>query len=406
MVNPLFKMQIIGMNILKLIKGNVQQMKTFLLLILCMITLLSCEKNSEVFIVNNSEKVEEYLDKQISRSMTPRIQYIVMNSNQLIFKYAGGWADLTNKKPMTLSTTMMAYSMTKPITAAAILQLSEKDKLNLDDSITMYFPDIPYDKAITIRHLLSQTSGIPHPIPLKWVHLAENSNKFDGDAALAKVLKDNPKTKFEAGTKYAYSNISYWLLGKIIEKTSGQSYQAYVEEHILNPLKLSKNEMNFSISNFNNHAKGYLARYSFMNVFKGFLINKELVGEYEGKWLHINSHYTNGPAFGGLIGSASGFSKFLQDQLKNESVLFSKKTSNLFYTQQKNNESEFVEMTLGWHIGDFEGVRYFYKEGGGGGFHCEMRIYPEHEIASIIMVNKTSFNSRKTLNILDKEFLF
>jgi D-alanyl-D-alanine carboxypeptidase len=123
-----------------------------------------------------------------------------------------------------------------------------------------------------------------------------------------------------------------------------------------------------------------------------------------GKWLHIKNHYLNGPAFGGLIGSARSFSKFLQDQLKKESTLFNKETKNLFYSQQKNNAEKLVEITLGWHIGDLEGIKYFYKEGGGGGYHSEMRIFPDQEIASIIMVNKTNFNSKKYLNILDKNF--
>jgi hypothetical protein len=62
-------------------------------------------------------------------------------------------------------------------------------------------------------------------------------------------------------------------------------------------------------------------------------------------------------------------------------------------------------MTLGWHIGNLDGTKYFFKEGGGGGFHSEMRLYPEHKIASIIMVNKTLFISNKFQNAIDREFL-
>jgi len=254
--------------------------------------------------------------------------------------------------------------------------------------------------------LVSQTSGIPNPIPLKWAHLAERHEEFDEAAALAKVLKKNPKSSFEPGKKYAYSNISYWFFGKIIEKASGQTYPAYMREYILNPLQLTQNEMNYTIPEYANHAKGYLAKYSFLNLFKGFLIDKDLIGDYEGTWLHIKNHYLNGPAFGGLVGPARSFSKFLQDQLKKNSVLFNNETKRLFYTQQKNNTGELVEMTLGWHIRDLKGIKYFFKEGGGGGYHSEMRIYPAQGIATIIMVNKTRFNSKKYLNKLDKEFLF
>lgn len=364
------------------------------------------KRNSFLSDVSRVTTVKDYLDKQTGEGNIPGIQYIVMDSDGIIFEYAGGWADIKNQKPMKTSTTMMAYSMTKTITSAAILQLIEKGEMALDDSVSMHLRNNPYGKTITIRHLLSQTSGIPNPIPLRWVHQAEQHEKFDEDAALAKILKEYPVLSFESGKKYAYSNISYWLLGEIIEKISGWSYQAYIREHIMAPLQLSEKEMNFIIPDPAYHAKGYLAKYSLMNLLKGFLIDKELTGDYEGKWLHIKDHYLNGAAFGGLIGSAGSFGKYLQDQLKEESVLFNKDTRNLFYTQQKNNEGELVEMTLGWHIGYLEGTKYFFKEGGGGGYHCEMRIYQKKRIASIIMINETSASCKKYLNALDKAFLY
>ena len=61
-----------------------------------------------------------------------------------------------------------------------------------------------------------------------------------------------------------------------------------------------------------------------------------------------------------LVGNASGFRKFLQDQLKNESNLFGERNKNLYYTQQKNNAGELVDMTLGWHIGNLDGIKYFF----------------------------------------------
>jgi CubicO group peptidase (beta-lactamase class C family) len=381
-------------------------MKTLLLLCLGVTLLTGCGIPMEQSIAHKNDNASNFLDEQVKRSKIPGIQYIVMTSSRIVFEYADGWADIEHQRPMKANTTMMAYSMTKTITAVAVLQLIEKEKLHLNDSVAMYLPNNPYGKTITIGHLLSQTSGIPNPIPLRWAHATEKHEEFDEHAALAKVLEDNPKTAFEAGKKYGYSNISYWLLGKIVAKASGQTYEAYVRDHILNPLKLTENEMSFTISDHAHHAKGYLAKYSFMNLFKGFLINRELFGEYEGKWLHINSHYLNGPAFGGLVGSADSFRIFLQDQLKEESVLFNKNTRNIFFTPQKNSAGEYVDMTLGWHVGDLEGMRYVFKEGGGGGYHCEMRIYPTKGIASIIMVNRTSFNSKKYLHTLDREFLF
>lgn len=380
--------------------------RTTFVLVTCLAMVAGCEISMNQAMRDRDERVNSFLDEHTSKSRIPGIQYMIVDSDQIIFQYTGGWADIKNRRPMKAGTTMMAYSMTKTITAAAILQLAERGKLSLEDSVDMYLSGNPYGNAITIRHLLSQTSGIPNPIPLRWAHTAEKHETFDEDAALAKALQKNLKPSFEAGRKYGYSNISYWYLGKIIEKVSGQSYTAYMRENILNPLQVSEEELGYSIPNPGNHAKGYLAKYSFMNLLKRFLLDKELIGDYEGRWLHINSHHLNGPSFGGLVGTADSFRHFLQDQLKNESVLFGNTTRNLFYAQQKNNDGKLVVMTLGWHVGNVEGTGYFFKEGGGGGYHSEMRIYPAQKVASLIMVNKTVFNSRKFLNALDKEFLF
>jgi D-alanyl-D-alanine carboxypeptidase len=357
--------------------------------------------------MNNSfakEGMTCYLER-FSQTAIPGIQYWVVDANQAIFEYAGGWADIRNRKPMKPDTTQMAYSMTKTWTAAAILQLMEREQLGLDDEIDHYLPHNPYNQHITIRHLISHTAGIPNPIPLRWVHLAEEHEQFDENAALAKVLRDNPKLSSQPGKKYAYSNIGYWLLGAIIEAVTQQTYTDYMREHVLKPLGLAKRNMDFIIPDVTNHAQGYLRKYSVLNLVKGLVTDRKMWGRYEGNWLQVNHHYVNGPAFGGLVGSAQAFSLLLQDQLRESSVLFGQETKRLFYTQQIDRSGEFIQMTPGWHIGDLDGLTYFFKEGGGGSFHSEMRIYPTREIASVIMVNSTQFKSNSFLSGLDKVFL-
>lgn len=339
------------------------------------------------------------------KTAVPGLQYRVVDVHQAIFEYAGGLADIRNQKPMEANTTQMAYSMTKTFTAAAILQLVERGELGLDDGINRYLQNPPYSDKITIRHLISHTAGIPNPIPLRWVHMADDHEHFDEDAALAKVLQDNAKLRSQPGEKYAYSNIGYWLLGKIIEGVTQRPYTEYMREYVLKPLGLEVHQMDFIVHEPSNHAKGYLGKYSFMNLVKGLVTDRNVWGPNEGKWIQVKSNYVNGPAFGGLIGAAKAFSCFLQDQLRERSVLFSQAAKQLFYTQQRNMRGEFIEMTLGWHMGELQGVRYFFKEGGGGGFHCEMRLYPAGGFASVIMVNSTEFNSNKILSSLDQAFL-
>ena len=350
------------------------------------------------------DNVTNVLDRYAG-SQVPGLQYIVVDADGTLFEYAGGWADIQNQKAMRFDTTLMAYSMTKTFTAVAILQLVEHGKLGLDNKIDRYLPDNPYGgHQITIRQLLDHTSGLPNPIPLRWAHLAEEDASFDEDAALAQVLHDNPKLAFAPGQKFAYSNIGYGLLGKIVEQATGQSYPDYVRANILRPLSLSAQEMDFVIPDWARHANGYLAKYSLMNLVKGFVADSKFWGEYEGKWLRLKSHYLNGPAFGGLVGTTRGFSCFLQDQLRTESVLFGLETKRLLETQQTDSAGDPIPMTLGWHVGETHGAAYFLKEGGGAGFHSEMRLYLTKGIASVVIVNRTDFNSTKFLNRVNSAF--
>lgn len=348
------------------------------------------------------------IDNVLNRyaSQVPGLQYIVTNEVCFLFEYAGGWADIQNQKPMTLDTTMMGYSMTKVFTATAILQLVEQGKLELSDAMDRYLPDTPYaGHHITIRQLLDHTSGIPNPIPLRWVHLVEDHESFEEESALTQVLRDNSKLAFEPGQKFAYSNIGYWLLGKIIERVTGEPYTDYVRASVLRPLSPSSHEMDFTIPDPARHANGYLAKYSLTNLLKGFVTDSKFWGDYEGNWLQLKSHYPNGPSFGGLVGTARSFACFLQDQLRTESVLFGPQTKRLLETQQTDSVGQPIPMTLGWHTSETNGVPYFFKEGGGGGFHSEMRIFPAKGIASVVMVNSTTFNSIKFLNRVDGAFL-
>lgn len=341
------------------------------------------------------------LDTVVQSSNTPGLQYLVVNAAGPVFDYAGGFADLADRRPMTPETTLMAYSMSKTITAAAVLELAGAGKLELDEPIAKYVDGQPYGREITVRQVLSHTSGIPNPIPLRWVHLVGEHATFDERAALAAVLRQHPRLAFAPGTKYAYSNIGYWLLGQVVERASGQPFVSYVAEHVMRPLGIGPRDLSYSVLDRERHATGYLEKYSLINLIKGFVIDRAFVGRYRGRWLEIRPHYPNGPAFGGLVGSARGFGAFLRDQLQAHSPLFDDRMRAGFYEPQRTVSGTPVAMTLGWHVGAGRGAPFFYKGGGGGGFHCMMRVYPAAGIASVVMTNATGFDVRSLMDRTD-----
>ena len=369
-----------------------------------LVIVLGCfPKMADYETLSKDEMVTNLLNKYFD-SDEPGVQYIVVDKNSIVYERSLGLSDVEEKKLLSSNQTMAAFSMTKILTAIAVLHLVEQGKVQLNDRVDKYI-NHPYASEITVRQLLIHTSGIPNPIPLKWVHLASKLDDFVEKNAFNQVLKENSDLDSQPGSEYQYSNIGYWLLGKVIEKASREKYTDYVTKNLFEPLKLTPHEIGFLIVDENNHAKGYLKKWSFMNLFGRFFIDRSVLGDYEGSWLHIKNVYVNGPSFGGAIGSAKAFSRILQDLLSEKSKLLEEETKRLLYSQQKTDSDNKIDMTLGWHIDNLNGITYYYKEGGGAGFHSEMRIYPEKGLASVLMTNRTSFNSRKSLSELDINFV-
>lgn len=336
---------------------------------------------------------------------TPGLQYVAVDRSTVLVERHQGAADLDTGRAMLADTTMMAYSMSKTITAVAVLQLVDARQIGLDDPVARYLDWQPYGPAITIRQLLSHTSGAPNPLPLRWVHPAAAHVIFDERAALTAVLRDHPRLAFAPGAKYAYSNIGYWLLGWVVAEASGRPFTRYVAEQVLSPLGLTAGQMSYTIADTSRHATGYLERYSIFNLIKPWLIDRQLIGEYSGRWLEIREHYPNGPAFGGLVGSALAFARFLQDQLAPGSRVLSDRARSLLIEPQHTASGRSVGMTLGWHIGSNRGARYFFKEGGGGGFHSMMRLYPDAGLGTVVMTNATASPIAALLDALDADVL-
>lgn len=350
-----------------------------------------------------NNKLIDHLDEYAAQD-EPGVQYVVVDKTSTLFSHAVGLSDVSQAAPLTSAHTMAAFSMTKTLTAVAVLQLFERGLIDLDNRVSRYVAH-PYDGDVTIQQLLSHTSGIPNPIPLRWAHLSQDHDRFDEAVELKQILRTHAKPDSRPGSAYRYSNIGYWLLGAVIAAASGQPYTEYVSKHIFQPLNLSPDEMGFVVREEDNHANGYLQKWSLMGLIGRFFVDAEIVGENENGWIRIKDVYLNGPSFGGAIGSAMAFSRILQDLLSDESRLLKSSTKRLLYERQSTHDGKVIEMTLAWHTGELDGTRYFYKEGGGAGFRSEMRIYPEAGLGSVIMANRTTLNTTKILGSLDRNFL-
>jgi CubicO group peptidase (beta-lactamase class C family) len=181
--------------------------------------------------------LEKKLDEQISSALkkvgAPSVSVAVVSANKLIYAKAFGSADLEAHRAADASTRYAVGSVSKQFTVAALLMLQEQGKLSLDDKVSKYFPKLTRANEITIRQLLSHTSGYEDYAPQdylipEWTHPTTPGAILDRWAG--KPLN------FDPGTKWQYSNTNYVLAGEIFEKVSGRPLVAFLREKIFDPL--------------------------------------------------------------------------------------------------------------------------------------------------------------------------
>jgi len=349
--------------------------------------------------------VNEILSGQIEKHKTPGLQYLFFNQDSIIYSYSGGNSNLENQIEVTERTSFNAYSVTKTFTALAILQMAEKGMLKLDNTASEYLPGFPYPDAITVRQLLSHSSGIPNPLPLNWTHLPEDAASFSRNEFFKEVFTKHNKTKSGPNQKFAYSNLGYVLLGQIIEQLSGQSYEDYIRENVLEPINIPADHLGFSIPDTELHARGHQKRFRIINVFLGFMIDKSKFKDktYD-KWTSIKNMYVNGTPYGGLIGNARAFSVYIQELLKSDNRLISEKYKQMLFSENILGNGKPTKMSLSWFKGELNGKTYF-AHAGGGFYYCEIRLYPETGHGSVIMFNRAGMSDVRFLDKVDRYFL-
>jgi CubicO group peptidase (beta-lactamase class C family) len=335
----------------------------------------------------------------LSITKSPCTQYIAVDANNILTECYAGFADIENKRPVSETTTFNAFSVTKTATAAAVLKLVEQNKIALSDLVNPMFNEFDFKYRFTVQQLISHQAGFTDPVPISWIHLAKEEPLFDENTFTTQLIKKHSKQKFIPGIKFSYSSIGYLLLGKIIEKISGGSYKDYVRKNVI-PSLSNDGKLDFIINDIVHHSIGYHERYSFSNLLLSFFLDRKkyIKGNY-GKWMAFNNFYVNGKAYGGLIGNVRGLAEYLQLYLVGE--MFSHaETQQLMFSEQKGG------MSLSWFTGLLNGKKYVCHAGGGGGYYCEIRIYPELKVATALLRNKSSFHDLRLLDTIDSKIIF
>lgn len=170
----------------------------------------------------------------------PGMSVAVVRDDALAWSAGFGLANIEHQIPARSDTVYRIASISKPIAATAVMQLVESGRVQLDDPIRAYVPSFPEkgELVITLRHLLTHTSGIRHYKPGEM----ENHETFDTIDAAIGIFKDDPLL-FAPGSQYSYSSYAYNLLAGVVERASGLTYEAYLRQRIFEPSGMTKTRL-------------------------------------------------------------------------------------------------------------------------------------------------------------------
>jgi len=289
----------------------------------------------------------------------------ILVDGDVIWSGGAGFADIENQVPATADMVHRIASISKPITATAVMQLVEQGKVNLDDVIQDHISDYPEARwPIQVHHLLNHTSGIRHYKPGESGTMEHYPTIQD---ALPVFWED--RTAFEPGRRYKYTTFGYAVLGRIIEVASGQTFGEYMEAHVWTPAGMENTRLEWKHEIIPNRARGYN--------------RDEDTGEI------INERYTDisikFPG-GGMISTAPDLVRF----------------AHAFYTHKlvkPETYERMLEVTpvevgqettygLGWSVHDTEarGLTILHS-GGQAGTATLLRAYPDHDVAVAVISN-------------------
>jgi CubicO group peptidase (beta-lactamase class C family) len=185
--------------------------------------------------------IDRFVESERQAMHIPGLAIGIVKGDRIAHLAGYGQAD-ANGRPVTAQTPMLTASVTKSFTAMAVMQLVETEKVDLDALIQRYLPwfrvaDADASARITVRHLLNQTSGFPTG--------PDNAGMVGGDMdgqALERGVRSLASASLSqpVGSTYQYSNWNYWTHGALGQAVSGQSYEAYLQQHVLDPLAMRR----------------------------------------------------------------------------------------------------------------------------------------------------------------------
>lgn len=305
----------------------------------------------------------------------------IAEKGQIVFAYGSGFADIENLVLAKPESVYRLASVSKSITAVAVMQLVEQGKVNLDADLRQYVPEFPKKEyEFTVRQVLAHLSGIRHYKPNE----PESKEEYPNTAEALKRFQDDPLLH-KPGERYTYSTYAYTLLARLVENVSGMTFPDYLRKHVFEPAGMNVSGVEDQKNLVPNRARGYRR------------------GQ-DGK--PINSEYSNISykwAGGGMVSTSPDLCRLGMALLSNQ--LMKPETRAMMWTRQTTNNGNRTGYGLGWGVGAWNGKPMMSHSGAQFMVRTRLCIFPEEGVVVAVLTNYESHNvGALTNNILQAWF--
>ena len=321
-------------------------------------------------------EIEKAVASFMSANSVPGVGAAVVLDSEPAWSAGFGMADLENYSPATSSTLFRLGSISKPITATAILQLWERGKLDLDAPVQKYCPAFPQKEwPITSRELLGHLGGIRHYNPDGKGDIPEDSARHFSSMVESLQIFANDPLVAKPGTKFNYSTYGYTLLGCVLEGAASEKYMDYVRKNIFQPAGMAQTRDDDFFAIVPHRTRWY---------------HKDKSGVVHNAGVLDSSYKIPG---GGLVSSADDMARFEAAVLADK--LLKRSTRDLMWTPLKTADGKANGYALGWGTADKFGVHAAGHTGGQQGTDTAFVIVPERRIGVVVLANMDNVDSNR-----------
>ncbi|HSD45694.1 MAG TPA: serine hydrolase domain-containing protein [Pyrinomonadaceae bacterium] len=343
-----------------------------LLFVLAVVAFLSISTFAQVpdkaKVVAGAERAFEKVTKAYV-APAPGCAAAVSLNGEVVFEKAFGLADMEHNVPNTTQTIFESGSVAKQFTAAALVLLQQEGKLNIDDPVRKYIPELPdYGAPLTIRHLLNHTAGLRD-----WGTVLSLTGAGRGDRVITQdlafdVITHQRALDFTPGAEYSYSNSGYNLAAIIVERVSKQKFPAFVEERLFKPLEMKNSSWR---DDYQRIVPGRAQAYSRQGT---------------GPW-RLNMPFMNVYGNGGMLTTVGDWMKWnamLDSQSLGAPLVSALETRGVL------NDGRKITYALGLQVDTYKGLKDVSHGGATAGYQTFLARYPDNKVSVGVMCNGTS----------------